>query len=57
LKLKITFLKSGPINLHWTFNSFDGVEKVPFEVPLDIVDPKKEERLEGGILSDYVEIR
>jgi len=57
LKFELTLLSSGVVNMHWTFNSLEGLEKVPFEVPLDIVDPKKHEKLEGGRLSDFVEIK
>lgn len=54
LKLVLTLLETGVINVHWNFASTEGLLKTPFEVPIDIVDPKKSQVSTDKVLSDYV---
>jgi hypothetical protein len=41
LNMTLSVLKSGVFNIKW--NYADGTRQAPFEVPLDVVNPKKEE--------------
>lgn len=55
--LKITFsvLSTGNLNIHWTYDSSEGV-KVPFEIPNLLIDVNRTDLLEGAKLSDWVTI-
>lgn len=55
LKLEMSVLSTGIVNIHWTFADMEGKEKIPFEIPTDIVDPKSA-GLSDSPLSDYVTV-
>lgn len=56
LNLTMSVLKSGSVNVHWTFQNNSGLDRLPFEVPTQIVDPKKDELDPKAKLSDFVNI-
>jgi len=57
LKVELALLKTGVINVHWNFASTEGLEKTPFEVPLSIVDPKKDQLHDDTkSLKDFVSV-
>lgn len=56
LKMDLKLLKTGVISLYWTFSSTEGLEKTPFEVPLDLVDAKKGDLSSDKKLSDFVTV-
>jgi hypothetical protein len=41
LKLTLSVLESGVINVHYTYDNKTGISKEPFEVPTSIVDAEK----------------
>lgn len=57
LKVSLSILASGIINVNWTYTNATGMDRQPFEVPLSIVDPKKDALKEGAKLSDFVTIQ
>lgn len=56
LTLTMSVLKTGSLNIHWTYQNATGLERPPFEVPTQIVDPKKDELDPEAKLSDFVSI-
>jgi hypothetical protein len=52
--MTLSVLKTGVLNVYYTFAD-DSMEK-PFEVPLDIIDAKKDELSEDKKLSDFMSI-
>jgi len=57
LKVDFALLKSGVINLHWNFASTEGLKKIPFEVPLSVVDPKKDQLHDDSkSLGDFISV-
>ena len=53
LELSLTYLKSGIVNVHWTFAAKPEGMKMPFEVPTDIVGPDMTD-VSANPLSDVV---
>lgn len=52
--MTLSILKTGVINVYYTFA--DETYEKPFEVPLSMVDPKRNEISEDAKLSDYLQI-
>jgi hypothetical protein len=52
--MTVSVLKSGVFNFKWTFAGDS--HQAPFEVPLEIVNPKKEELSKTKKISDYLKI-
>jgi hypothetical protein len=50
--MTLSVLKTGVINVYYTFA--DEAYEKPFEVPLFMVDPKRNEISEDAKLSDYL---
>jgi hypothetical protein len=55
LTLTLTYLKTGVVNVHWTFASQEQNVKTPFEVPTTIVDANKAD-VSADPLSDVVNV-
>ena len=56
LTLTLSVLKTGSINVHWTFQNTTKLARSTFEIPTQIVDPKKDELEADAKLSDFVTI-
>lgn len=54
LKLSFTMLSTGIVNINWRYANSSNSMLTPFEVPLDLVDPRKEEVSTEYVLSDFV---
>lgn len=53
--MTLSVLSQGTLNIHWTY--YDLLNKsVPFEVPLDVIDPKKDQLSDKNVLSDFMKI-
>jgi hypothetical protein len=52
MNMTLSILKTGVINVYYTFA--DEAYEKPFEVPLSMVDPKRNEISEDAKLSDYL---
>lgn len=54
VKVELKLLKSGVVNIHWTFADSTNL-KTPFEVPLTVIDAKKDQLHDNSkSLSDFV---
>lgn len=56
LKVTLSVLESGVINVHYTYDNKTGLSKDPFEVPTTIVDAQKSKLSMTKNLSDNVEV-
>ena len=56
LKVTLSVLESGVINVHYTYDNKTGLSKDPFEVPTSIVDAQKSKLSTTKKLSDNVEV-
>jgi len=56
LKVTLSVLESGVINIHYTYDNKTGLSKEPFEVPTIIVDAQKEKLSQTKKLSDNVAV-
>jgi hypothetical protein len=52
LNITLSILKTGVLNVYYTFA--DESKEKPFEVPLSLINPKKDEIKEDAKLSDYM---
>jgi len=56
LKVTLSVLESGVINIHYTYDNKTGLSKEPFEVPTIIVDAHKDKLSQTKKLSDNVAV-
>jgi len=56
LKVTLSVLESGVINVHYTYDDKTGLSKDPFEVPTSIVDAQKSKLSTTKKLSENVEV-
>jgi len=56
LNMTLSVLKSGVFNIKWTYAESREARQAPFEVPLEIVDPKMEELSTKKMIADILKI-